>query len=214
MLITVAPLDASAESLRDAQIVGPFGLLWNIQAYHTDTLRPVWSTTLEAGLFMFKPCGGLVCATSGGRVHGIDPATGAVRWRLPWSYAARAADSARPTIDAARSSSASAVAVADATSGNPRVGVIDLRTGTTLVNLGHWSPVGAIDAAWTPLIRPKPGSSKRTEVAALDRDGLKLHTLGEFSGAAAGSCQASEDHVACATTTGDVALWRYRPEQG
>lgn len=208
----VTPLRASTDSLRDAQVVGPFGLRWTVQAYGVQTLQPTWETTLDAGPFVFKPCGDLICATGGGQVHALDPQTGEVRWRAAWSYASSDAEADRDTRDSRGPKPGGvAVAVADATSGSPKIGLIDVRTGRTVANVGRWSPVGEIGAAWVPLTRPARHSSPHTEVAVLDRDGGKVHALGEFLGPGT-SCQANGRRLACATTDGDLAVWRYRQQ--
>ncbi|MBT8224789.1 MAG: PQQ-binding-like beta-propeller repeat protein [Dactylosporangium sp.] len=172
---------------------------WTVLAFQGKTMRQIWSTQMDAGLFAFKQCGRLVCAGNGDQLRAFDPETGGARWRAPWAYAGGAG----PRV--------LAVAAEDDEGGvGTTVGVIDARTGRTLTEFGRWLPVSLIDRPWVALVRAT-GLPGVAEAATANTTGLRARGMGTFAGDPE-QCQADDRYLACPNHGDEIAVWRYRPD--
>jgi outer membrane protein assembly factor BamB len=166
-----------------------------LTAYAFDTFRRIWRINGTDAVAAY-PCGTLVCGIEQHGFTAYDPATGAIRWRNPEIRNAWPASSGRLVADGGR-------LVADSAD---HWTLIDEATGRLVADLGGGSPVPDLDGRVAYLVRATTAPRGRTAVSRIDSDTGTVGVRGAIDWVTDGSCQATGDHLVCATVAGQLIV--------
>lgn len=186
-LLTAGRMLVLAAPVADARAVG-------LSAYDPLTLAPQWTVQvpLPATDVVYEPCGSLLCADGPDSTVAVDPATGALRWRL----------------DGLVRQAGQRIAVATQVPATDTTRLVDVATGRVTRTLAHSVVVGAAAPAARLVLSRTDGG--RTAFSVLDLDTGDLREVGDATGRY-DSCQAGTGYLACRTTdSAAVHLWRIR----
>jgi outer membrane protein assembly factor BamB len=172
-----------------------------VVAYDGDTFRERWRVTEEGRVYWVAGCGPVLCAVGEQGVTGVDPATGAPRWRrTEWSGAYPIRDGSRAVVVGSTGESASAL--------------LDTATGAVALAIHGWAPVRL--AADPMLVTFTEVGRLGVWVGVLDAVRARVSPLGWLSGIANLCEQDGPDpghtYLACATPSGGTEVWRYRSD--
>ncbi|MEU5940038.1 PQQ-binding-like beta-propeller repeat protein [Micromonospora sp. NPDC047548] len=168
-----------------------------VTAYGLDGLDRRWEIRLGLVAYV-NACGPLLCAYGQtGGMWALDPATGAVRWRVTRWRAALTEQDGRMLV------------AGPAADGQDSFAVLDTATGRVVADLGTWTLAGGYPAEG-PLIGVRPAGGDRLLVAELDTAGGRIRALDVLAGVAgvAGDCQAGARLLACRRGAGAYGVWR------
>jgi hypothetical protein len=154
--------------------VVPFRLLWDrrgVAANPVSECGPVWCLMRDD-----PPA-----------VEGIDPASGATRWRITGTaFAWQLDDHLLAGLDVAE---------------EPRMSLLDPDTGQVVRRLGAVIRVGDL------LLRTDRGRFGQAWVSVLDPTGTP-RTVGRIDSAVPHGCERLDHYLACPTTDGPTKVWR------
>ncbi|MEV6344933.1 PQQ-binding-like beta-propeller repeat protein [Actinoplanes sp. NPDC051851] len=155
-----------------------------ITAYRLDTLDELWNTSANRQAVV-QPCGPVLCLSNGGEVDGIDPATGALRWRgAGWAGAESLGGGRLLAYDNGQ---------------EPHQTLLDAATGR---------PIGAGDGVGYPiwpdaatgallLVRALAEPGGRTVVTRLDLTTGRADPMGTVGTAEGINCRGTDRYLAC-----------------
>jgi outer membrane protein assembly factor BamB len=169
-----------------------------LRAYDRATMRPRWFTMPGEFVNSVDGCGPWLCATTRDETVAVDPATGAVRWRVDW-FAVRPGDGDRSLAFRLRATGPLGVAVLRTSTGQP------------LLTVDDWRPLMLAFTHRLPLLR-RAGDG-RVELAVLDVDRGSGHRLGELRTTVSDPCDADLTYVVCRTAPGQLQVWKYVGER-
>jgi PQQ-like domain len=159
----------------------------SLAAYRLPQLTRRWRT--EGGPTGFvHDCGPVLCIADAGRVSGLDPSDGSVRWSDPaWSNAFRLGEGVLLAYDRQE---------------DPESAILDARTGAVRRKLGHTLAVGGLE------LRADNKIVGRTWVAVTDSADDTVHTVGAMQTAAPYGCTVRRPYLACPTSAGPTTVWQ------
>jgi hypothetical protein len=166
-----------------------------LTAYTLDTFRRIWRINGTDAVAAY-PCGLLVCGIERNGFTAYDPATGAIRWRStdirnawPASRGQLVADSGRLVTDSV-----------------DHWTLVEEATGRLLTDLGGGTPVTDLDGRVAYLVRPTTSPRGQTVVSRIDSDTGRVGVRGAIDWVNDGACEASQDHLVCATVAGQLLV--------
>ncbi|MEU8608490.1 PQQ-binding-like beta-propeller repeat protein, partial [Actinoplanes sp. NPDC048791] len=159
----------------------------SLAAYRLPQLTRRWRT--EGGPTGFvHDCGPVLCIADSGRVSGLDPSDGSVRWSDPaWRNAFRLGEGTLLAYDQQE---------------NPESAILDARTGAVRRELGRTLSVGGLE------LREDSKLAGRTWVAVADGGDGTVHTVGSMQTGAPYGCMVRRPYLACPTSAGPTTVWQ------
>jgi outer membrane protein assembly factor BamB len=158
-----------------------------LTAWAVPAVRRLWQSA-GAPVGRVLDCGAVLCVADDGQVSGIDPGTGAVRWRRSdLAFALRNDDHSLYAYDR---------------QDTPHMSLLDAVTGVQLRALGPAVQVGDV------LLRYDTAVVGRTLVEVGNPADGTLHVAGALATAAPYGCEAEGPYLACPTIAGPTQVWR------
>jgi outer membrane protein assembly factor BamB len=159
----------------------------SLTAYRMPELTRRWRT--EGGPTGFvRDCGPVLCISDDGRVSGLDPGDGSVRWSDPaWRDASLLGDGTLLAHDQQES---------------PESAILDARTGAVRRKLGRTHLLGGLE------LREDKKIADRTWVAVEDPADGTVHTVGSMQTGQLYGCLVRRPYLACPTPAGPTRVWR------
>ncbi|MFC3991663.1 outer membrane protein assembly factor BamB family protein [Actinoplanes siamensis] len=152
-----------------------------VTAYRVDTLAQAWRFTTTAGDVYVQDCGPVLCVNDLYQATGVDPATGAARWRLP------AAD--LTPLGGGRLLLTGRDQTADRT-------VVDASTGRVLGAAPRGSTILLVDGGGLLALRDVPGPPYLVSISRWDPVSGRTALLGAVPGRA-DACQPAGRRLIC-----------------
>jgi outer membrane protein assembly factor BamB len=170
-----------------------------VTAYAADTFAQRWQITVDDIVRNIEDCGPVLCFNGDGAITAVEPATGRTRWRNSASIDGIATDGwLRATV---------AVNGSDG-----QVVVMNPDTGKVALDLGPWAPVTRNGGEAPPVLTRSEFGRLGAWVAVPEQS--QIRPVGWLPDVVSHQCQLSrsvQTYLACATHTGPVRVWEYRP---
>lgn len=161
-----------------------------LTAYALATLSQVWRLAGTARVSAY-PCGAVVCSVQSDATIGLDPETGAIRWRVPGAQSAWPVAPGRLLSD-------------EGLSGG--FALVDEATGRRIGPVGVGIPVAAADGTAAYLLGNTPSSVYRTVVSRIDLVTGEIAVRGMIDRTGEYGCTATADRLVCPTTSGRLEV--------
>lgn len=164
-----------------------------VTAYDQETLRPVWTATVELANYDISGCGSRICLGTATSELALDRRTGALAWQFS-------------AVNFATPLSERYALVAPVRLSN--VELVDVDSGRALMQLDSWT---VEPGSLSPLmLYQSDGATGHTWLARLALGSPTVEVLGFVPGARAETCMSSSGYVVCRTVNSTVGVWRYR----
>jgi outer membrane protein assembly factor BamB len=170
-----------------------------VVAYDGGTFQERWQATEDGRVYWVAGCGRVICVGGEQGVTGVDPVSGAARWRAAaWPGAYPIGDGSRAVVLGATGDEASAL--------------LDTATGSVELAMHAWVPVSP--PADPALVTFSEVGRLGVWVGVLDVVRTRVSPLGWLSGIANQCQQGGPDpghtYLACVTPSGSTEVWWYR----
>jgi hypothetical protein len=178
-------------------IMRQMGLLRaTLSSYTLPGLAPRWSRTGQMSGYP-QDCGPVLCleAFNSGDLLGLDPSTGAVRWRAQGWQTGYPLGNGR------------LMGYRQTTHG---YGILDAATGLLLGDLGNWTPLTGSDNTLL-LTAPDMHNYRYTWLGAVNLDRAEVLPLVELEGLGTQGCDMHGNVLVCRMLDGRLRAWRYQP---
>ncbi|HLV58611.1 MAG TPA: PQQ-binding-like beta-propeller repeat protein [Natronosporangium sp.] len=174
-----------------------------LSAYDADTLAHLWTTTVPGADHRPRRCDELICLTSSGHIHALDPTTGQEAW--PSAQAGAGSDRVPVGLPGGH------LLLAETVLGSSSL-IVETRTGRPVRELRGWT-VSRRDAvrddAAVPLLFRYDPNARTTWVGRLDLDSLQVAVLGPIGDNLPAWCTAADPYLLChlQDSPGRMRLW-------